>query len=151
MSEKKIKDEAEVRRWFMRGETYAWMQAEYKRKYGVEISASAFTNLRRAKGWSRRQARDTSLIPWAVAPRHRHKYPVLMLRAESRVRAGLPINDELDNRLTNFKKRLQSENLVVAYDPDSDEGFTLVKPRKRDTDLIRVPDEVTSERTNSDG
>jgi hypothetical protein len=146
MGAKKIQDEAEVVRWFEEGRTYEWMSAEYQRKYNIEMTQSAWSNFRRRKGLNRRTVRDDNLIPWAVNPEHRHKYPLMMLRSEARRRAGREMKPLDQIQLANWLKYISGLNAVVHYDPDTVEGFFYVPREASDEDLIRQPERKTTER-----
>ena len=141
MPTSKIVNEQEVVRWFNEGRSYQWMIEEYRRKYNLETTPSMWGNFRRRRGLDRRQARDASLIPWAVLPEHRWDFAVRMLRVEARRRTGAEVAPVELERLERWKARLESEGLVVHYDPRLPGGFAYV-PRRPDvdTDLIRVPD-----------
>lgn len=135
-----IVDEGEVLRWFEEGRTYQWMSDEYLRKYGIERSIASWGNFRRRRGLEHRIVRDDALIPWQIKEEHRWAYPVTMLRAEGRRRAGLELTENAQARLDSWKANLAEEGVVVHYDPDTEEGFFYVAPRKGvDTDLIRQP------------
>lgn len=134
--------EDEVRRWFEAGKTYAWMQEEYLRKYNLSVSITMFANLRARRGWTRRIAETSNLIPWSVKPEHRFHRLVALLRYEERRRSGLPLQPRYERELTNFLASLKEAGAVVHYDPDTDEGFFLVAREERDDDLIRRPSKV---------
>ena len=144
MPAKKIQDETEVKRWFAEGKTYEWMCQEYERKYNLQVVPSTFGNFRRKHGIPLRIVRDEALIPWRLKPEHRYAYPAMMLRAEARRRAGKELDAETEGKLQAWLYRMHKDKLVVHYDPDSPEGFYYLAPRKRDVDLVRVPDTVTS-------
>lgn len=139
MPASKIQDEQEVIRWFAEGKTYEWMTAEYLRKYHLQVSPSLWGNFRRRRDLPRRIVRDDQLIPWAVSERHRWNFYLQMLRLEARQRAGEAVRAADAVRHRNFIARLREEGLVVDYDADSAEGFTLVKRRPTDADIIRQP------------
>ncbi|GAB2733515.1 hypothetical protein [Nocardioides pakistanensis] len=145
----KIQDEAEVRRWFEEGRTYAWMVEEYERKYGLVVVKSMFGNFRRRRGLERRITRDDDLIPWHVNPEHRHDYDVLNLRAEARIRSGREVSQQMRTQVAAWKRRLLESGMVIDYDPV--EGFRRVASRPNiDGDLIRRPDRKTSPRLAAD-
>lgn len=150
MGKRKIQDEAEVIRWFEEGRTYAWMIAEYKRKYGIDTVPSMWGNFRRRRGLDRRIVRDDDLIPWFVKEEHRWAYPLAMLRAEARRRAGKELTETDTSRLGNWLEMLEEENAVVHYDPDTDEGFFYIPREPKDDDIIRQPDQKTTPRPNAD-
>lgn len=139
MPASKIVDEQEVLRWFEEGRTYEWMCQEYRRKYDVETVPSLWGNFRRRRGLVRRTVRDDNLIPWAVREEHRYKFPVRMLRLEARARAGEPIREADALRHRNFMAHLQENGLVIAYLPDTEEGFVYTPRLPSDDDVIRRP------------
>jgi hypothetical protein len=150
MPASKIVDEQEVRRWFAEGRTYAWMVAEYQRKYQLIVVGSMFGNFRRRRGLERRIVRDDELIPWHVLEQHRHAYPVQMLRAEARRRSGRPLREADQKRLPAWLDRLRREDLVVHYDAASEDGFSLVPRLPADDDIIRRPPSKTTLRPAAD-
>lgn len=91
MTATKIRDEAEVLRWFEEGRTYQWMTDEYLRKYNIVTVPSLWGNFRRRKGLARRINRDDDMIPWYVEPEHRWGYPLHMLRVAARAEAGMDV------------------------------------------------------------
>lgn len=142
VGKRKIVDEGEVRDWIEEGKPYRWMVEEYDRKYNRHVSASMFSEFRATRGLARRVVRDPELIPWAVKPEHRVDSILGYLRTEARVRAGEAPEDLSYGARTNwqaFIRRLAEENLVVHYDPDTEQGFFLVPREPGDTDIIRRP------------
>jgi len=151
MAASKIQDEAEVIRWFEEGRTYAWMCQEYERKYNIHTVPSLWGNFRRRKGLTRRLTRDDDLIPWAVKSEHRWAYPLVVLRMEARKRAGHELTPLDEQRLASWKETLAEKDLVVHYDPDTDEGFFYVPRRVGiDNDFIRQPERKTTTRKAAD-
>ena len=149
MPSTKIVNEDEVRRWFEEGRTYEWMTEQYRTKYNVEMTPSAWGNYRRRRGLTRRTVRDESLIPseWHIRPEHRYKYPVRMLRLEGRARAGQPIRAEDQVRHRNFIAELRESTekaplgWVIDYRPDDypEEGFVKAPRKPSDADIVRRP------------
>lgn len=139
MPASKIVDEQEVIRWFNEGRTYEWMCQEYLRKYNIETVPSLWGNFRRRRGLARRIVRDDSLIPWMVKEAHRWAYPLAMLRTEARVRAGVTLSESDEKRLASWKKMLGEGDLVVYYDPETEDGFFYIPRQPGDTDLIHEP------------
>jgi hypothetical protein len=151
MPGRKIQDETELIRWIEEGKTYAWMVEEYKRKYNIEMVPSSFSNFRRRRGLERRSVRNDDLIPWAVDVKHRWKNHIVMLRAEARRREGKPLNAQAARALVSWLASMKEQDLVVHYDPNTEEGFFYV-PRRKDVDfdLIRVPEKKTTQRHRLD-
>lgn len=151
MGASKIQDEAEVIRWFEEGRTCAWMVEEYRRKYNIETVPSLWGNFRRRRGLQRRIVRDDVLIPWFVKREHRWAYAVMMLRTEARRRAGKPLTGDMEHQLDVWLDNLKADDAVVHYDPDTEEGFFYVPRRPGvDTDIIRKPERVTTQRKAAD-
>ncbi|MEU7030036.1 hypothetical protein AB0A60_25565 [Streptomyces sp. NPDC046275] len=142
----KIQDKSEVLRWFAEERTYAWMVEQYKTKYNIETTEPMWAAFRRRNGIDRRNTRSDDLLPWKLKEEHRHLYPAMMLRSEGRLRAGKAVAAEKLKKLQTWKAKLQEENLVVHYDPDTEEGFFLIPREPQDTDLIRTPMEKTGNR-----
>lgn len=148
---RKIVNEQEVIRWYQEGKTYQWMVEEYERKYGIQIRASAFSSLRRKYGLERRIVRNDDLIPWHIEPKHRWAYPVIMLRAEARRRAGKELKRDEARRLESWLARMERDDTVLHYDPDTEEGWFYVPRRPGiDKDIIRVPPRKTTSRKAAD-
>lgn len=140
----------EVKRWYEEGRTYAWMAEEYLRKYNLEISPSAFSNLRASQGWERRITRDDELIPWDVKPEHRwHRY-VALLRVEARRRAGRELRPRDAVAVENFLAELAEVDGVIYYDPETPEGFHVVRREPGDDDIIRRPKKGVTRRKSTD-
>ncbi|GGS29443.1 hypothetical protein Snoj_25820 [Streptomyces nojiriensis] len=150
MGRRKIQDESEVIRWFEEGRTYQWMIEEYQRKYNIETVVSMWGNFRRRRGLDRRIVRDDDLIPWFVKEEHRWAYPLAMLRAEGRRRAGKEPTGRDESRLVSWLDMLKKNGSVVHYDPDTEEGFSYVPRQAGDNDIIRRPDTKTTPRPNAD-
>lgn len=139
MPASKIVDAQEVIRWFNEGVTYEEMSRRYLEQYNIETTPTLWANFRRRRGLARRVARDTDLIPWDVQPQHRwHRY-LTALRHEARRRDGLPLREDDERRLDDFLRLLESEQAVVTYVSDTDEGFFLVAREPQDTDIIHRP------------
>lgn len=151
MPAKKIVDETEVKRWFAEGRTYAWMSAEYRRKYHIEMASSAWGAFRRRHALPRRNARDDESIPWQVEKQHRWARPLVLLRDAARVDAGFDIPEKRRSIMENWRAKLAEQGVVVHYDPDTEQGFFYVPAREGvDTGLIRVPERKTTLRANGD-
>lgn len=139
MARSKIVNDNEVRRWFEQGKPYSWMQQEYRRKYNIDTTISMWGNYRRRHGLELRMERDSDLIPWRVEREHRWSYPLQMLRLEGRRRRGDELRPVDQVRLDAWRKRVDEEQLVVHYEPETDEGFFLIPREPGDDDIIRRP------------
>lgn len=150
MPASKIVDEQEVIRWFAEGKTYQEMCQIYLEKYNIETVPSLWGNFRRRRGLSRRSVLNEELIPWSVKPEHRSAYPLAMLRVEGRKREGLPLRESDEYRLGLWRSMLEADDLVVHYDPETEQGFWYIKREAGDDDLIRKPSKVTKQRVAVD-
>lgn len=135
----KIVDRGEVKRWYEEGRTYRWMVQEYARKYNVQITVAAFSELRRQEGWTKRYVHNEDLIPWKVEERHRYKGPAAQLRSLANRRAGVEMDDRRNRQLDAFLAELEELNAVVHYDPETEDGFFYVPREEGDTDVVRRP------------
>lgn len=139
MAGSKVQNHQELKRWIEEGRTYSWISEQYLTKYNIEFSVSGVSEYRRRHGLSRRQARDRDLIPWDVRPEHDNRYILAMLRTEASIREGFEPSQAYVRRLENWRERLEEGDLVVHYDPDTDEGFFLIPREPQDDDIIRHP------------
>jgi hypothetical protein len=134
--------ESEVRGWYQQGKTYVWMAQEYKRKYDLQVSPAIFSYRRSTRGWERRRAaREDELFPWAVKEEHRWHRLLVMLRLEARARRyGLDtIRDHDVSDLASFREQLKTDDVVINYDPHTEQGFSLVPREPGDSDIVRQP------------
>lgn len=139
MPASKIQNESEVLRWFEEGRTYDWMVAEYKRKYQLDTTPNMWAAFRRRRGLPRRNMRDLELIPWRMRDEHMQAYPVIMLRAVARERAGKNLSDRERRRVKTWLADRERDDTVVHYDADTEQGFFYVPRGEDDRDLIHEP------------
>lgn len=134
-----ISNEPQIVEWIEEGRTYREISDLYEMAYDVRLSLSTINNVRKRNSVPHRNHRDDKLIPWTVAPEHRDRMDLVMLRTEVRLRRGAPVNEERMARHRTWRRRLDESGLVVHY--TDEEGFTWV-PRRRgiDLDLIREPE-----------
>ena len=103
---------------------------EIAEKYGV---ARATISAACAKyGLSGTMTRHDDTLPWKVLVRHTRLYPARMLRLLGRRRKGMELNETEDKLLDSFVLTLTNEDAIVAYQPDSDEGFLYIDAKYRD-------------------
>jgi hypothetical protein len=98
-----------------------------------------WSSWRRRRGIPTRIVHDHDLIPWHIRLAHNGRFAVAMLRAEARKRQGLDLSARQERDLKAFRARLKRDGLVVAYDPDTEEGFFLTPRLPEDKDIIRQP------------
>lgn len=138
----KIQSVDEMKRWYEEGFTYAEMAEMHLEKYHIEIHPTSISSLRRREGWEGRLLKNHPLIPWAVKPEHQKNYLLNQLRREAKRRMG--VQSSQSHTMESIKAwadSLTSNNAVVDYRPETEEGFFLTYARPGiDLDLIREPD-----------
>lgn len=137
----KIQSVDEVRRWYEEGLTYKQMSDLHLEEYGVTVTPSGFSALRRRMGWDTRLAGESPLMPWTVEAHHRSSYLYTMLRREIRRREGLPwISTDPEEKLDQWVQGLRENGAVIDYRPDTKMGFFLTYARPGvDNDIVREP------------
>lgn len=111
------------------GLTYKQIAEWVERKTGQRISpASVGAALSRA-GKTKVRPRYDKHLPWVVHAQHMHHYAARMLRVMGRRDSGLHVSAEDLRRLDSWLSSLEEAQAVVAYVPDSDEGFYYVDGR----------------------
>lgn len=88
------------------------------------------------------RVRYDDVIPWRVKLEHCSHHLLNILRASAREVRGEEVSPAAKRQLDSFKRRQESEDCVIAYVPDTDQGWFLVKrrPAPLDRGLIRDPD-----------
>ncbi len=109
-------------------------------EHGVDVTPAAISVWASRRGETERKKKYDDLFPWTVSRDHYHKYPAVMLRMESRRRAGEPIPPHMAANLDRWIKRLKDEGLVVHYDRDLEPFWFYVDAEEGD-DLVHRPDE----------
>lgn len=91
---------------------------------------------------SRPRDRYMDMLPWRLAPEHQDHPDARLLRFEARRRRGLDLNDRELTWLSGWLKKLDDEQAVIVYRPETTEGFWWVERTDDDDDLIRRPVEA---------
>lgn len=76
--------------------------------------------------------RHDDTVPWKVKIVHAREYPVRMLRLLGRRRKGMDLTESETKLLDAFLAKLDKEKAIVAYDPDSLDGFLFVDRKYHD-------------------
>ena len=127
--------------WYNQGMSYSDMAKQWMKENDDVITPAAFSNLRVRLGLRPRLAqRDPKLIPWVVRSEHYAALPMRMFHTKTRQAHRLPVNPEMLQRLAEWEALLKAQNLVVHYEPNTDQGFFYVPAREGiDNGLIREP------------
>lgn len=116
--------------------THAQIAEHIYRTTGQRVSRSSVSAALSRAGKTDRIRYD-KWIPWRVKIEHNAEYPLTMLRYLARREQGLPLTEEQGKRLDSWLVKLDDGNAVVAYAPNTTEGFFYVKKKKGDRNYIR--------------
>jgi len=85
------------------------------------------------------RVRYEDMIPWRVRVEHSSHNLVNILRAAGREARGLELTPAARTQLESFRRRQEEEDCVIAYVPDTAQGWFLVRrrPAPLDRGLIR--------------
>lgn len=109
-----------------RGMTHQEIAESVARETGHKVKRSTVSAAIHRAGLSGRSKKYTEEIPWTVKEEHLTHYAARMLRTLGRRRAGVQNSAEMDQRLDAWLKLLADNHSVVAYIPNTDEGFFYV-------------------------
>lgn len=117
---------AELKKLLDSGLTHAEIAEQVSRQTGRTIRRSTVSSAIHRAGLSGRAKLYDEEIPWKVKEQHLTAYPARMLRLLGRRRAGIQNSAEQDQRLDAWLDQLRREHAVVAYVPETDQGFWYV-------------------------
>jgi hypothetical protein len=83
--------------------------------------------------------RYTDEIPWRVKVIHIKEYPARMLRLLGKRRSGQTLSETEGQRLDSWLKKLDEDNAVIGYDPDSTFGFYYIDKDDETDGLDGIP------------
>ena len=90
-------------------------------------------------GYGKSKPRYSETIPWRVKTDHAKTYPIRMLRLLGKRRLGIELGSDEGALLDNWRATLRRSGLIVAYDPNDDQGVVYVDDRFRDHDDASLP------------
>lgn len=140
MVKRKVPDRNTLQRWVEQGLTHEEMAHEIERLTHEPITRAAVSQALQREGLSDNEPRQRYRheIPWRVRTEHLHAYPIRMLRLLGRRNAQTPLNRNENARLDSWLAKLAQDDLVVAYDPDTLEGFFYVDREDEDPEDVPV-------------
>lgn len=109
-----------------RGMTHQEIAESVSRDTGHNVKRSTVSAAIHRAGLSSRAKKYPDEIPWTVKEEHLTHYAARMLRTLGRRRAGIQNSAEMDQRLDAWLNLLNEEHSVVAYIPNTDQGFFYV-------------------------
>lgn len=138
---------SELRHLAQSGMTHAQIAERVSRETGYPVSRSTVSAALHRAGASKAAKKHVEEIPWTVHERHATHYAARMLRLLGRRRKGITNSAEADARLDSWLKQLTEVGAVVAYVPDTEQGFFYVAgepdtpgiPIKRELDFGSLP------------
>ena len=126
MPAKILPDRDELKKMLDRGMTHAEIAAFVSQQTGHHVRRSTVSAAVHRAGLSGQAKRYADTIPWTVRQEHLTAYPARMLRLLGRRRAGLQNSTEQDARLDSWLETLRENAAVVAYVPDTEQGWWYV-------------------------
>lgn len=131
-----------MRRYLAQGLSQQKIANQWEQDSGNKVSRAAIGLAIARYGLSsaHERPRHEDLIPWSVRTEHNSHKDLRCLRLEARRRKGLPISERERQWLTGWLAALQDADAVVAYEPNTEQGFWWVARRPEDGDgLVRQP------------
>ena len=136
-----IPDSTELRRLVRQGKTHAEIADLVYERTGQRVTRGAVSSAISRAGLSSPANRYKDQLPWRVRIEHSKHYAARMLRLLGRREGGEELNEQDVARLDAWLDRLRAEGVIVAYAPDTEEGFFYVKPpkgyRRRGAPILR--------------
>lgn len=122
-----------------RGMTHREIAEAVTRATGVQVRRSSVSAAVHRAGLSGSNKRYPDEIPWRVKEEHLTHYAARMLRLLGRRNAKIQNSSEQDARLDAWLEKLEAEEAVVTYHPDTEQGFWYVpgKPDEKGVPVLR--------------
>lgn len=121
-----LPSKTELRQMLDSGMTHAQIAAEVSRQTGRPVRRSTVSSAIHRAGLSGPHKLYEEELPWTIKEKHLTAYPPRMLRLLGRRRAGVQNSAEMDARLDAWLAQLRREHAVVAYVPETDQGWFYV-------------------------
>lgn len=127
-----VPDKNTLQKWLKEGLTHQQMADRVFEQTGNKITRNAISNAMARHGLAGELPRYTETIPWKVKVGHAKAYPLRMLRLLGRRMQGGKLNKTETSALDNWLAKMEDEEAIVAYDPESDAGFFYVDKKFKD-------------------
>lgn len=95
---------------------------------GQPVTRGAVSSAVSRAGLSTPGKRYDLTLPWRVKIQHSKHYAARMLRLLGRRLEGSPLHPADDDRLTSWLSKLDAENSIVVYAPETPDGFHYMDP-----------------------
>lgn len=109
-----------------RGLSYQEIADWIEKHEGVKVSRMSIASAFSRAGRSKPRPRYEKHLPWKVKAEHGQHYAAKMLRLMGRRDMGLPLTEEQSRRLDSWLETLVDTHSVVAYAPETVDGFHYV-------------------------
>lgn len=123
-----IPDATTLRRLVANGRTHQEIAEMVYETTGVPVTRGAVSSAISRAGLSTPGKRYETTLPWRVKIEHSKHYAARMLRLLGRRLEGSPLHPADEARLDSWLHRLDSEGAVVAYVPETEDGFHYMDP-----------------------
>lgn len=142
-----VPDRVTFERYLERGFTQREMVEEIERTTGFVVTRSAVAQALVRYGLADEKMRYEKHLPWKVRREHLNEYPARMLRLLGRRDTMGDLTEAQGKKLDSWLRKLNEQNAVIGYDPDSRWGFAAVPRKPGDgrkipirRELIRLPE-----------
>lgn len=111
---------------------------------GTPVTRGAVSSAISRAGLSKQGKRYQECLPWRVKIEHSKHYAARMLRLLGRTRNGEELHEHDAERLASWRARLALEDTVVAYIPETEEGFHYMRKPVgwEESDIPIIPTEI---------
>lgn len=127
-----VPDKNTLIHWTEEGLTHQEMADRVYEQSGYRVTRTAISAAMARYGLSKDGNRYRDYIPWRVKVVHAKGYPVRMLRLMGRVADGGELNDVEESALDRWLEQMADNKAIVAYDPDSGQGFHYIDKKFKD-------------------
>lgn len=131
-------DATTLRLWLNEGLTHQEIADRQTSLTGERVSRSTISAAVSRLGLSKQAPRYDEELPWRVKVQHIKAYPARMLRLLGKRRSGVALTEDESKRLDAWLQLLSDNDAVVAYAPDSEEGFVYVARNPVDSQEIPI-------------
>ena len=123
-----IPDKTELRHLVATGHTHQQIADMVHEQTGIKVTRGAVSSAISRAGLSAPGKRYKDTLPWRVKIEHSKHYAARMLRLLGRAREAEELMPEDRLRLDSWLQKMSTEGTVVAYIPETEEGFHYMDP-----------------------
>ena len=131
--------DSELEKMLNEGLSHQEIRDEIERKFHISVSRSTVSVALMRAGLTEEGHRYKDTLPWRLRMEHVTEYPARMLRLLGRRRKGNPLDRREEVRLNSWLDMLERERVIVAYAPNTDDGFHYVDEKYRQGPNKDVP------------